>query len=437
MRAEFSGRMSKLAAFGRGVSLRSLSPFTHSSQADRGLAKTEPDPKSVSEPSGVIQAYLISDSKRHTQARIDLLQALGVNATRIDPVIANTGCDGSDEPQKKSAKGILLAHKQAWKMIAASGKRSLVLESDWDVGDKNVTKLRETLARAYARDDMTYTSVGWCRLGAGHNYTDPWRFGCTTAYFLNPGAAVELDDSETCMPSDALFAGLCKGRVGVLEKTGIDLHGRCCWWPGDALPGFEANQRGLFQQNRKKFASMHEVARMQRRRLMLMQMELILDESEKEGLSNLATAGEETRTFEAEQLANAHKVSVPRARAEPHSHADMAALHVTCLCLPVCAAAADGRRLRGADALRKPQEHARGVAGHVRVIMIVVLSGEVTVSADMASGSMGPPMRPHAAALGQVEPSPCRVIALRDIAETSSSSSSSSSSSFKVLGCSV
>lgn len=200
-----------------------------------------------------ITAYVISSKQRYDHERADLLSSLGARSVRIAPVFAQEGCDGSKDPMKKSVKGILLAHKAAWNLIAASGKRALVLESDWGIGNQEVPQLRKSLIQAFKRSDA-YTSVGWCRPGGT---TDAWKFGCTTGYFINPGIARQLNASSACIAVDALFGGLCKGRAGIQSKTGVNVRGKCCWWPGAAFPGYEQQMRGLFQQDRDLYASTH------------------------------------------------------------------------------------------------------------------------------------------------------------------------------------
>ena len=200
-----------------------------------------------------ITAYVISSKQRYDHERADLLSSLGARSVRIAPVFAQEGCDGSKDPMKKSVKGILLAHKAAWNLIAASGKRALVLESDWGIGNQEVPQLRKSLIQAFKRSDA-YTSVGWCRPGGT---ADAWKFGCTTGYFINPGVARQLNASSACIAVDALFGGLCKGRSGIQGKTGVKVHGNCCWWPGAAYPGYEQQMRGLFQQDRDLYASTH------------------------------------------------------------------------------------------------------------------------------------------------------------------------------------
>jgi hypothetical protein len=199
-----------------------------------------------------IDAYFITSAQRYDQARVDLLASLGARSIRVSPVFAADGCV-SNSPMQKSVKGILLAHKAAWDQIAASGRRSLILESDWGIGNQEVPQLRKSFMRAFQRKDA-YTSVGWCRPGAT---TDTWKFGCTTAYFINPSTARDLNASSACIAVDAMFGGLCKGRAGVGKKSGVQLHGKCCWWPGAAFPGYEKQMRGMFQQDRELYASTH------------------------------------------------------------------------------------------------------------------------------------------------------------------------------------
>lgn len=307
----------------RGVALHQLSPFDKANARNvKKAKKTANEAKELAQEAkshakkahkkaaeakavvdaDLIPAFVISDEGRHSKKRQELLKSLGLRSTRIDPVFAKAACDGSrDDKQKTSAKGILLAHKEAWSRIAASGQRGLVLESDWGLGHQDLDEVRTALKRAYERNDV-YTNVGWCRLG--QNASETWKFGCTTAYFLEPKIAKELDDSETCMPVDALIGGLCKGRTNVLAKTGIDLHGKCCWWPGEAFTGYEQNQRGLFQQHREKFASTHMTHRSRR----LLWGKKSAETLQFEGENNLVNAGAEKKSSENEHLAFLHKL---------------------------------------------------------------------------------------------------------------------------------
>ena len=131
------------------------------------------------------------------------------------------------------------AHQTAWKLLSKSGRRGLVLESDWGTGNQSMVDLRTSMQTAAARDEH-YLSVGWCRQ-MKHEVAAPWKFTCATAYFLSAEAATNLSklrhaDGEhaPCFPVDSLLVGACKDRSPRWKTWNINFDGRCCWWPGDA-----------------------------------------------------------------------------------------------------------------------------------------------------------------------------------------------------------
>lgn len=219
-------------------------------------------------------AYMISSESRFTKERTDLLEAIGFSSERVDPVYMTTDCNGGNDTKKSAMWGITHAHMNAMKRIASSGRRGLILESDWDIGDQEVPDLKTAMARALARDEH-YVSVGWCR------GSRPSSFTCGTAYFMSPEAATNFtklkatdtidadvasasNASAPCFPIDALIVGACKDRSSRWKEWGIRLDGRCCWWPGDAVstnersfPGHGSRQRGMFQQDRDTYVSTH------------------------------------------------------------------------------------------------------------------------------------------------------------------------------------
>ena len=214
-------------------------------------------------------AYVIAAKSRLTDERQRTLEAIGFRPERVDPVYMENDCREPATARFKAQWGITNAHQHAWMRIAASKRRGLVLESDWGIGNQNVSDLRAAMARAYARDEH-YVSVGWCRRPK-QEISRPWFFTCLTAYFLSAEAARNLSRLRhedgmhaPCAPADAMITGACKGRGPQWDAVGIDFRGSCCWWPGDAtdqrqlsFPGYETSQRGLIQQDRNAFKSTH------------------------------------------------------------------------------------------------------------------------------------------------------------------------------------
>ena len=162
-------------------------------------------------------AYMISAKSRFTEERQKQLEDLGFRPERIDPVFLEHDCEGGDNGKKKAMWGIMNAHQNAWKQLALSGRRGLVLESDWGIGDQKLSDLRSTMSKAAERNEH-YVSVGWCRQ-ALHEVVAPWKFTCATAYFLSVEAATNLsklrhDDGvhAPCFPVDSMLVGACKDR---------------------------------------------------------------------------------------------------------------------------------------------------------------------------------------------------------------------------------
>jgi len=214
-------------------------------------------------------AYMIAAEARFTKERQDLLEAIGFRPERVDPVYLEHDCEGGDNAKQKAMWGIANAHQNAWKKIVETGRRALVLESDWGIGDQKLSDLRTAMSSAAQRDEH-YVAVGWCRQPR-HEGREPWHFTCATAYFLGVEAAVNMtklkhDDGEhaPCFPVDSLIVGACKDRSTRWQQWNVRLDGRCCWWSGDAtnstrreFPGYPPSQRGMFQQDRDSFTSTH------------------------------------------------------------------------------------------------------------------------------------------------------------------------------------
>ena len=231
-------------------------------------APTPPDAPAVPANKRPI-AYMIAASARYTAERRKQLEDMGFEPQQVDPVYLETDCEGGNNTKKKAMWGIMNAHQNAWKLLSKSGRRGLVLESDWGIGNQSMDDLRRSMQAAAARDEH-YLSVGWCRQ-MKHEVAAPWKFTCATAYFLSAEAATNLSklrhaDGEhaPCFPVDSLLVGACKDRSPRWKTWNINFDGRCCWWPGDAtnqsvlnFQGYQSSQRGMLQQNRELYKSTH------------------------------------------------------------------------------------------------------------------------------------------------------------------------------------
>lgn len=97
-------------------------------------------------------AYMISATSRYTRERQKELEDMGFRPERVDPVYLENDCTGGNDPKKKAMWGIMNAHQNAWKQLAQSGRRGLILESDWGIG----SQVRVALARI-----LRPTETGW------------------------------------------------------------------------------------------------------------------------------------------------------------------------------------------------------------------------------------------------------------------------------------
>jgi len=133
-------------------------------------------------------AFVISPQRLFDE-KVNALWQLGFDAQRIDPVHTTQSCIGGDSIGGDSPRtGTFLGHREAWKHVAAMGKKALILEADWSIGDLsslNAQKLALQLHRLGDRDD-DLTKVGSC--GSL----------CNTAYFLSPWLADIMQHEDPC-----------------------------------------------------------------------------------------------------------------------------------------------------------------------------------------------------------------------------------------------
>lgn len=121
-------------------------------------------------------------------AKVNILWQLGFDAQRIAPTHTTQNCIGGLE----SRTGTFLGHRDAWKHVAALGKKALILEADWSIGDMsplNAQKLALQLHRLGDRDD-DLTKVGSCGTL------------CNTAYYLSPALAGMMQHEDACQHKD-------------------------------------------------------------------------------------------------------------------------------------------------------------------------------------------------------------------------------------------
>jgi hypothetical protein len=138
-----------------------------------------------------------------------------------------------------------------WATIALLGwvpggvQRSLVLESDFTVGNRSDDELRSWLDDAWAKNE-DYTNVGWCDLCQGS--TDPScnglaMYGCATAYLMSSSFASALSRVDVCMAADTFLLGSCWPLPGATSRPEWTQNitrdlGRamtCSWQPQPAV----------------------------------------------------------------------------------------------------------------------------------------------------------------------------------------------------------
>lgn len=120
--------------------------------------------------------------------KVPILWQLGFDPQRISPVHTTQDCIGG----LTSRTGTFLGHREAWKSVAALGKKALILEADWSIGDMsgvNAQRLGAQLHRLADRSD-DLTKVGSCG------------FLCNTAYFLSPWLASLMQHEDPCEHRD-------------------------------------------------------------------------------------------------------------------------------------------------------------------------------------------------------------------------------------------
>ena len=89
-------------------------------------------------------AYMIAANARYTAERRKQLEDMGFQPQQVDPVYLEHDCEGGNNTKKTAMWGIMNAHQNAWKLLSKSGRRGLVLESDWGTGNQSMDDLRQT-----------------------------------------------------------------------------------------------------------------------------------------------------------------------------------------------------------------------------------------------------------------------------------------------------
>ena len=227
-------------------------------------------------------AYVIASEDRFNDGRVDKLRrALQYTFIRVDPFsTTNQECSLSPNEEDGRVRGIFFAHRNVWSAIALSADpsaRSLVLESDFSVGNSTDAELRERMDAAFARADEDMTSVGWCDLcapGGERQANAPGVpcYGCATGYIMHPSYARALVGADFCMAADTALVGACSQQDADWAISLQQLLGRPMSCSFEHVPGYTQGSwfRGTFQQDLKHYAGSHNGRRSEspeRRRL--------------------------------------------------------------------------------------------------------------------------------------------------------------------------
>lgn len=160
----------------------------------------------------LVAAFVIAPEKLFDEKAMVLWQ-LGFDPRRIPPVHTDLTCIGD----LASRTGCFLGHRAAWAAVAALGKKALVLESDWSIGDltgANAQKLAAQLHRLGERDD-DITKVGSCG------------YFCNTAYFIGPSVATLMQNEDPCNHpngTDVWVKDICFNETAAWNSTQLQGH---------------------------------------------------------------------------------------------------------------------------------------------------------------------------------------------------------------------
>ena len=241
----------------------------------------------------------------------------GHTILRAEPVTTDEEvCDGDNEGDT-SIRGIFLAHRNVWSAIALSADpsaRSLVLESDFSVGNATDDEIKRHLDAAWTRDDEDMTNVGWCDLCSQTEPSKSPCYGCATGYIMHPRFATAMVTTDFCMAADTALIGACS--LSTKLDWAADLQrklGRAMNCSFQDVPSQGDNWfRGVFQQDLEHFAGSHNGMRSD-------QPEAILGSGSGEaGAFTLATEDDE----EAIAQAASGDVAVPTPSPLPSPSAD-------------------------------------------------------------------------------------------------------------------
>merc|ERR1719247_3741606 len=119
-----------------------------------------------------------------------MLHRIGIKqVVAVEPVLTESTCVDND----KGATGIALAHQSVWRRVATFGRRSLVLEADFSIGNQTEEEVTSRVRQAFERKE-DYTSLGYC--GASdcaerYDSSGTWRNVCAGDKYVvgqgNPG----------------------------------------------------------------------------------------------------------------------------------------------------------------------------------------------------------------------------------------------------------
>lgn len=205
-------------------------------------------------------AYVIASERRFNDGRVQQLRDIGIHAVRVDPFITEKPCH-ADSPGTEKNRGIFLAHRNAWAAIAlmSKGQRSLVLESDFSVGNMTNEELSLRLDAVWSKKYEDISFVGWCDVCAGEdNSPCP---SCATGYVMGQAVARSLVHADIgCSPVDSFLFGACWPCCGWISDVHEMLGGmKNCSWEQDAARYESGGHlfRGIFQQDVEDYTGTH------------------------------------------------------------------------------------------------------------------------------------------------------------------------------------
>jgi len=241
-----------------GTFEQSIAPQTSTVRRDTECRKAAPHDCKI---------YVISSTDRYNDGRVQRVgEVLGCRTIRAPPIYTNKQeCDHSPNTGDGRVRSIFNAHRNVWAAISLSGhaERSMVLESDFWVGNQTDDEIEEKVCSAWARSE-DFTSVGWCDVCPGKPGKSPC-FSCATAYIMNPRMATTLATTDFCMAADTALIGACPHQdLSSAKQVWVEnFHAElghpftCTFVDEKAHDPRHPMFHGVFQQDVERFAGVH------------------------------------------------------------------------------------------------------------------------------------------------------------------------------------